>query len=162
MIASIKPSGALALLVSGQFGDAVDYANNRPAAMTSLGPAIEWKVGAPLNLQLTHSYERLSVPAGWLYTANLLQFRAVFHFNRQTFVRAILQYTDVSRDPSLYLEPTPAKSSKLFSQFLFSYKLNPQTVLLAGYSDNYAGGARLALAQTNRTLFVKVGYAWLL
>ncbi len=59
-------------------------------------------------------------------------------------------------------QPTSAKSSKLFSQYLFSYKLNPQTVLLAGYSDNYLGGANLSLTQTNRTLFIKVGYAWLL
>jgi hypothetical protein len=161
-IASIKPSGALALLLSAQCGDAVDYTNNQPGTLTSLGPAIEWKVGAPLNLQLTHSYERLSVPAGWLYTANLLQFRAVFHFNRQTFVRAIVQYTDVSRDPSLYLQPVESRSSKLFSQFLFSYKLNPQTVLLAGYSDNHLAATNLSLTQTNRTVFIKIGYAWLL
>jgi hypothetical protein len=160
--ASIKPSGALALQLNTRFGDTVDYTNNQPATVVGLDPGIEWKVGAPLNLQLTHSYERLTVPAGWLYTANLLQFRAVWHFNRQTFVRAILQYTNVSRDPSLYLGPTSAKSSKLFSQYLFSYKLNPQTVLLAGYSDNYLGGANLSLTQTNRTLFIKVGYAWLL
>ena len=113
--ASIKPSGAFALQLNTRFGDAVDYTNNQPATMVGLAPGIEWKVGAPLNLQLNHSYERLSVPAGWLYTANLLQFRAVWHFNRQTFIRAILQYTNISRDPSLYLQPTPAKSSKLFS-----------------------------------------------
>jgi len=159
---SIKPSGAVALQLNSRFGDSVDYTNNQQGTVIALGPGVEWKVGAPLNLQLTHSYERLSVQAGWLYTANLLQFRGVWHFNRQTFVRAILQYTDVSRDPALYLEPVAARSSKLFSQFLFSYKLNPQTVLLAGYSDTSLGGANLSLTRANRTLFIKVGYAWLL
>jgi hypothetical protein len=160
--ASLKPSGAFALQFNTRFGDAVDYTNHQPATVVGLTPGVEWKVGAPLNLQLTHSYERLAVPSGWLYTANLLQFRVVWHFNRQTFVRAILQYTDVSRDPSRYVTPTSPKSTKLFSQFLFSYKLNPQTVLLAGYSDNYQGGRSVSLTQTNRTLFLKVGYAWLL
>ena len=35
--------------------------------------------------------ERLSVPGGWLYTANLSQFRVVYHLNRRTFLRAILR-----------------------------------------------------------------------
>jgi hypothetical protein len=44
---------------------------------------------------------------------------------------------------------------------LYSYKLNPQTVLFAGYSDNYLEddftGER---EKTGRTLFLKLSYAW--
>ena len=119
-------------------------------------------MGRRLNLLFTHSLERLTVQSGWLYTANLSQFHAVYFLNRRTFLRAILQYTDVSRDPARYLEPIDARSRKLFSQYLFSYKLNPQTVLLAGYSDNRNGATGVPLAQQDRTFFVKVGYAWLL
>jgi len=43
--------------------------------------------------------------------------------------------TDITRDPALYL----ASTHRLLSQYLFSYKLNPQTVLLVGYSDNASG-----------------------
>jgi hypothetical protein len=52
---------------------------------------------------------------------------------------------------------------QFFSQYLFSYKLNPQTVLFAGYSDNSnnAGGSQgLDLQRQNRTLFVELAYAW--
>ncbi len=160
--ATLKPSGAFALQFSSTTGDAVDYTNRQPATVVRIGPSVEWKVGARLNLLLTHSLERLTVRSGWLYTANLSQFHAVYHFNRRTFLRAILQYTDVARDPERYLEPTDAHSTKLFAQYLFSYKLNPQTVLLLGYSDNYNGATGVPLAQQDRTFFVKMGYAWLL
>jgi hypothetical protein len=160
--AVLKPSGAVALQLSSTMGDGVDYTNRQPATVIRIGPSVEWKPGARLNLLFTQSLERLTVQSGWLYTANLSQFHAVYHFNRRTFLRAILQYTDVARDPARYLDPIDAHSRKLFGQYLFSYKLNPQTVLLAGYSDNYNGGTGLSLTQANRTLFVKMGYAWLL
>ena len=160
--AVLKPSGAFALQFSSTMGDGVDYANHQPATVIRVGPSVEWKAGARLNLLLTHSLERLTVPSGWLYTANLSQFHAVYHFNRRTFLRAILQYTDIARDPARYLEPPDAHSTRLFAQYLFSYKLNPQTVLLVGYSDNYNGAAGAPLAQQDRTVFVKMGYAWLL
>jgi hypothetical protein len=160
--AALKPSGALALQLSATTGDGVDYTNRQPATVLRLGPSVEWKPGVRLNLLFTHSLERLTVRSRWLYTASLSQFHAVYHFNRRTFLRAILQYTDVTRDPALYLKPTDAHGTKLFGQYLFSYKLNPQTVFLAGYSDNYNGGTGLSLTQANRTFFVKIGYAWLL
>ena len=40
------------------------------------------------------------------------------------------------------------------------YKLSPRTVLFLGYSDNYLGMGRIDLTQTDRTFFVKIGYAW--
>jgi hypothetical protein len=41
-------------------------------------------------------------------------------------------------------------------------RVNPQTVVLAGYSDNYSGLRDVDLAQTDRTSFIKLGYAWVL
>jgi hypothetical protein len=87
----------------------------------------------------------------------------VYHLNLRTFLRAIVQYTDVTRDPALYLAPVPAETERFFAQYLFSYKVNPQTLVYVGYSDNYLGGRAevpLDLTQTDRTVFVKVGYAW--
>jgi hypothetical protein len=73
----------------------------------------------------------------------------------------VTQYFDLERDPALYTFPTEEHASDLFNQLLFSYKVNPQTVLFLGYSDNYRGEERAIdrLPQTNRTLFLKVGYA---
>ena len=159
---SLKPSGALNLSVTGRAGDAVDFNNNRSATTVRLGPAVEWKIGPPINVQLSHDFERLTEAGGRLYDANLSQLTVRYHFNVRTFLRAILQYTDVSRQPGLYVQRVDANSRHLFSQYLFSYKLNPQTVLFLGYSDNYLGFTGLSLTQSNRTFFLKVGYAWLL
>jgi hypothetical protein len=51
----------------------------------------------------------------------------------------------------------------LANQLLFSYKINPQTVLFAGYSDNHFadGFQAVDLKQQSRTFFFKLGYAWL-
>jgi hypothetical protein len=44
---------------------------------------------------------------------------------------------------------------------LYSYKLNPQTVLFAGYSDNSIEDiSTRELEKTGRTLFFKLSYAW--
>ena len=52
-------------------------------------------------------------------------------------------------------------TKRLFTQFLFSYKLNAQTVALLGYADNARGDRNLDVTRTDRTFFVKIGYAWL-
>ena len=55
--------------------------------------------------------------------------RVVYQFNIRTFVRAILQYTNIDRDPTLYEDEVDAQTRELGTQLLFSYKLNPQTVV---------------------------------
>jgi hypothetical protein len=87
--------------------------------------------------------------------------KLIYQFNVRTFVRAIVQYQDLQRNPELYFRPVRPKQDDLFGQFLFSYKLNPQTVLFAGYTDSRLGFQNVDLAQTDRTFFLKVGYALL-
>lgn len=76
-------------------------------------------------------------------------------------MRAILQYRSVDRDPEQYVIPVGRESRNLLSQLLVSYRLDAQTVFLAGYSDNYSATEVIDLTQTNRAVFVKLAYAWL-
>ena len=78
----------------------------------------------------------------------------------RTFVRWIGQHLDLDRDPGLDSFPVGARSRDFFNQLLFSYKINPLTVLFLGYSDTHAGTESIDLTQQRRTLFLKVGYAW--
>jgi hypothetical protein len=117
-------------------------------------------VGRGINLELNHTLH-LDVDQGKLFTANLSQVKIMYQFNVLTFVRAIFEYTDITRDPALYAFPVAPETRELFTQFLFSYKINPQTVIFVGYSDNYLGFERIDLTQTDRTFFLKLGYAWL-
>jgi hypothetical protein len=76
------------------------------------------------------------------------------------------RFIDLDRDLGVY-DPAvrpflEAKTETLFTQLLFSYKLNPQTVLFLGYSDNRLGTQELDLSQRDRSFFFKVGYALVL
>jgi hypothetical protein len=50
----------------------------------------------------------------------------------------------------------------IFTQILFSSKLNPQTVVFLGYSDNSLGARSIDFVRSDRTLFFKIGYAWVM
>ncbi len=161
--AGVKPSGRTAFSVSGRLGGGVDYANNRKATgVLQLSPAFEYRPVSRVSLHLSHDFDQLSVDGGRLYRANLTQFKLICHVNVRIFLRAILQYTDIARDPGRYTYAVDAHTRRLFSQYLFSLKLNPQTMLFVGYSDNAAGSQSVDLLRQNRTFFVKVGYAWAL
>jgi hypothetical protein len=158
----LKPKGGVSLGVDTFLARAVDYANSLPARSLRIGPSAEIGLGRHVNFSLTYNLERLRRSAGRVYTANLLQGRLMYIFNTRCFLRAILQYRDVSRQPELYKEDVDAQERRLFAQFLFSYKLNPQTVLFVGYADNGLGTQEYDLTRSNRTFFLKIGYALVL
>ena len=158
----MEPTGNLFVGLFMRFSDEIDFANTRPGRVLQLEPSIRWDLGRHLRARVSHVFQRLEVDAGRLYTANLTQSSLVYQFNVRTFVRAILQYTDIQRTVGLYDDPedVDASTEGLFSQLLFSYKLNPQTVLFAGYSDELSGSERINLQRENRVIFLKLGYAW--
>jgi hypothetical protein len=156
----MKPIGGLRFNVVTQYGDTIDYNNARKAIGLNLLPSVEFSLGRHINVNFQHAFQRLSLEGDEIFTANLSQVRLIYNFNVRTFVRVIVQYLDVARNPDLYLFPTPDRMQTFLTQFLFSFKLNPQTVLFIGYSDNYLGMTDIDITQTSRTFFVKLGYAW--
>jgi hypothetical protein len=158
-----QPTGAFRISFSGLLGDSLDYSNLQRAELLHLQPAVEMKIGRRINAKLDHTLQQLDVEDGRLLSAKLTQVTLVYNFNVRSFVRSIFQHLDVSRDPQLYTagEVSP-QSDELFTQLLFSYKLNPQTVLFVGYSDRRVGTLDFSLTETDRTFFVKLGYAWIL
>lgn len=157
----IKPRGGLNFSVLAAAGDDIDYTNVRKSGSLILAPAAEISLGRHLNLNLRHTLQRLSFQGNQVFLVNLSQVRLIYNFNVRTFVRAIVQYMNMDQNPAMYSFPVDINTQTVFTQFLFSYKLNPQTVLFLGYSDNYMGLTGFATTQTNRTFFVKIGYAWL-
>jgi hypothetical protein len=160
IFAEMKPMGGLRLNFMGMYGGAVDYANAREARQLMLAPVLEFNLGRHISINFQDNFQELRREGKKIFNANLLQGRFVYNFNVRSFVRLILQYLDLSRDPAMYGFPVEKKTQTLFTQLLFSYKLNPQTVLFLGYSDNYLGRLDVDLTQLDRTFFVKLGYAW--
>ncbi|MEA2601691.1 MAG: hypothetical protein QOF89_2683 [Acidobacteriota bacterium] len=156
----MQPTGDLFLSLSVNRGGEIDFVNTRAGDLVQISPSVRYDLGRHLRAQLSHVYQRLDVGSGSLFTANLTQLSGVYQLNVRTFLRAILQYTDVERNPALYLAAVDKRTESLFSQFLFSYKLNPQTVLFLGYSDTSDADQRIDLTRANRSFFLKLGYAW--
>ena len=157
----IKPTGGLRLYMRTHFGDMIDYSNLRLAWHMILNPQVEFNLGRHFNVNLWHNYMYMSYLGDELFTANLTQVRLIYNFSVRIFVRAFIQYQNISNNPDLYTSSVLPNSHTIFTQFLFSYKLNPQTVLFIGYSDDYLGYTGIDILQKNRTFFVKIGYAWL-
>jgi hypothetical protein len=157
----INPTGKLRLRLNTRFGDQIDYANTRLGEITHIAPGAQVRIGRSVNLQLDHILQTLDVDGGELFEVNLTQLGLIYQFNVRTFVRAIVQYQDLQRDPDLYAFEVDPQTEDFFGQFLFSYKLNPQTVLFLGYTDTRFGVQGIDLTQTDRTFFLKLGYALL-
>jgi hypothetical protein len=162
----IRPFSGSEFGLEGLAGQAVDFENLRPAHVFALGPRASLNLGRHFNITASHDYERLFDGGRTIYTANLTQGRFIYNFSVRAFVRAILQYQDLERNPAMYVFPVDSSSRSLFTQFLFSYKLNARTVLFLGYSDNgfggnfdYSGLGRVAITRTDRTFFMKISYA---
>jgi len=78
------------------------------------------------------------------------------------FIRSIFQYVNYDYNIENYSYELDPRYEHLFTQILFSYKINPQTVFFLGYSDNYLGNQDINLTRSDRTFFMKIGYAWTL
>jgi hypothetical protein len=157
----MRSSSSVYLNLDGRVGQEIDYANARQARILRLRPQTTLDLGRHLRVDLADNYQTLDERRGRISRVHLAELRATYQVNVRTFVRVVSQYQDLRRNPALYTFPVGEESKDLFNQLLFSYKLNPQTVLFLGYSDSYNGPGRQdeGLGQLNRTLFVKVGYA---
>ena len=144
------------------FGDRIDYANTRLGKRIRLRPGITYNIGLHWRLSFSHDFERLWVKSERLYTANQTELRLGYQFNKRTLLRAVLQYVDYRYNVDNYIDEIDPVYKHFFVQALFSYKINPQTVLFLGYSDNYYGYQYTGMPLVNRTVFLKFGYALVL
>lgn len=159
---NFRPTPDLYLGFNTYFGDRIDYANTRPGKRLRLAPEASYAFGRNLRLSADYIFERMSVEGERLYTAHIGQLSAVYQFSTRAFFRSILQYLDYNYNAENYTFPINPEYKTFFTQLLFSYKINPRTVLFLGYADDYLGSRDFGLTQTGRTFFIKLGYAWML
>lgn len=155
----MNPIGTMHIYLNALGGDNIDYANTRQGNRFNVEPGMIYYIGRHWQLNLSYQFERMWENSQRLYTANQCELRLAYQFNKRMFLRTILQYVDYRYNSDLYIETIDPEYRHLFTQILFSYKLNPQTVLFLGYTDNYYGYSGMGLPQANRTIFLKIGYA---
>lgn len=159
----IKPKGGMFFGVWARVGDQVDFDNTRLGDQVRVQPHIEWNVNDHLLARLRSSFVRLDSKEGPnIFDAQVHDLRLTWQFNNRSFIRMTVQHQDVERNQAMYIEDIDEHSRRLGRQLLYSYKLNPQTVFFLGYSDRHIDDDDLdRLTSTDRTLFMKVGYAWM-
>jgi hypothetical protein len=164
MFGQIRPRSGLNINMEINRGEQIDYTNSRLADQRRVAPQIDWNATQHLLVRLRYTSDRLSAKDGpTVFDAKLVDLRLTWQFNVRSFVRLTLQDQDVERNVDLYANRllTDPSTSSLATQLLYSYKLNPQTVLFAGYSDNsLEDDTTRELERTGRTLFFKLSYAW--
>lgn len=160
-----QPSDDVSVGVFVKWGDQIAFANARGGTSIEVGPTMQLRLGRHLDVNIQHRLERLTVGGARVFTANLAQTRAVYNFSSRAFLRGIVQLRHTAREPARYREPVDRASTNLFTQLLFSYRIDARTGLFLGLADNRAGmhpesDLRVPLTQRDRTFFVKLSYAW--
>jgi len=158
-----QPTGGLQLGIRSRYGDKVDFANTQLGEGLRMAPFINWNVNRHLLLRLESSFVKLDSKSGPnIFDAQVHDLRMTWQFSVRSFIRLTAQLQDVKRNQDEYIEPIDSRTRDVGRQLLYSYKLNPQTVFFLGYSDALIEDDDLSrLTTTDRTWFMKIGYAWL-
>ncbi|MEI4549646.1 carbohydrate binding family 9 domain-containing protein [Pseudoalteromonas spongiae] len=158
-----KPISGMFASLYANTGNHIDLANNRLGDKTRIRPVLNMNLNRHIELRLRHTYEAMDVDGTDLFTANLTDARLSYQFNNRSFVRLAVIYRDIERNPNNYIDDVTAHYKGFSTQLLYSYKVNPQTVFFAGYSDNgYQDDDLSKIEKTDRSVFMKMSYAWML
>lgn len=164
----IKPINGLKLAVGTNYGDAIDFSNNRLGTRFDISPRVDWNINEHLEMRLRLGYRTMNADnkAGKedeVFTAKLVDARTTYQFDIQSFLRFNLIYSHVTRNQDNYFyDEVDTNSHGLSTELLYGYKINPQTVFYLGYSDRHDSEVSFNdLRQNERSVFAKVSYAWI-
>jgi hypothetical protein len=155
----IRPNAGVDISMDISYGDDIDYNNIRQGKQFSFSPWVDLKMGKHFLASLKHTYQKMEVYGQKLYSTNLSDLRFTYQFTIRSFLRVTLQYNDTRYNSALYTFDINSRYKDMTTQFLYSYKITPQTRFFIGYSDNgYQDDQRDNIYKINRTLFTKISY----
>jgi hypothetical protein len=146
--------------VEGWIGEEIDFAHARvgDGGRVSLDATI--RPNDHLALDLDTDYRWLDVEGGRLFDAEVERLKATWTFNRKSFIRLIGQHVRTDRNPELHDFPVIPSTGALTLSALYAYKLNWQTVFFLGYGDNSVLWDNDEFETSERSVFLKISYAW--
>jgi hypothetical protein len=162
-VTELQPKSGLLLGVFMRYGSQVDFANSRLADQLRIHPFVDWNINRHLLLKFEATLLDLDTQEGeQIFDASVYDLRLTWQFSRRSYIRFTTQYQDVERNIDEYIEVVDENTRGMGRQLLYSYKVNPRTVFFLGYSDNhYDDDSLTTLETTDRTLFMKISYAWM-
>ncbi len=158
--ASFQPKAGWQLGSGFAVGDSIDFTNSKITNRTGAYVFANVNLGKHFSMNLRHSFRKLSRDGGNVFIANQSDLRFSYQFNIRQRLRLSVINTNINRDTSLYDFDIDSHSRRLSNQLIYSYKVNPKTLLFLGYSDGGIENQNIDLITTNRTFFAKFSYAW--
>ena len=102
-----------------------------------------------------------------MFTANVADLRIDYNFDLRhalklaSFIPESIKTSQINLPFSQKNLPN-SQRTELSTQLIYSYQLNPQSVIFAGYSDSALENDRIASVRRNSyNVFMKFSYAWL-
>ncbi len=157
---SFQPKAGWELGTGFAVGDSIDFSNSKIANRTGAYVFAGLNLGQHLSMNLNHSFRKLNRDGGNVFVANQTDLRFSYQFDIRQRLRLSVINTNINRDTSLYDFDIDSHSRRLSNQLIYSYKVNPKTLLFFGYSDGGREDQNIDLTTTNRTFFAKFSYAW--
>jgi hypothetical protein len=165
MFTEFKP---LANLTVGNFmaiGDQVDFANTQLGDLTLFEPFMRLQLGKHFNINASTTFQTLDVPGGELFNAKLYDLRFGYQFSTRSRLSLTLQTTDIDRNPLLYTHEDDDGIDRTFKSLgtplIYSYKINPLSLVYLGYSDRgFQDDELSSIKKEERTIFAKFSYMW--
>ncbi|WP_144394878.1 carbohydrate binding family 9 domain-containing protein [Pleionea sediminis] len=171
----IRPIAQWRVGIRVNTGDKVDIHNVQLGTSHSISPEIEWLPSRHMRLTVRHVKDWLDVDGGELFNAKLTDLRFSYQFDLRHRLKLSYQYLVLKRNPALYneryrvvsdlssylvdtIDPVVKDES---AQLIYSYKVNPQTLIFLGYSSHgYQDGSFTNIKQDQRSFFAKFSYAF--
>lgn len=157
--ANSRFSQNMTAFLSLNYGDGIDYENNRLGNLLSLKAQTDYRFGRRIFLDFSGEHQKFNLKEGNLYKATYLYLKILYHFSNSIFLRAILQDGKIKRNVSLYTFEVPEKDNFQSLQFLFTIKLNPFTLFYLGFSTRGMEMDPYTTQTMNRTYFIKFSYS---
>jgi len=170
LYAEFQPINRIFVGVGYDFGDKIDYNNNRLGSFNEVYTELNTYLTDHLNVALTHTYSKLkanpitaSISANnTVFTANLTNLRVSYQFDVKSYLKLNIEYVNI--DFNTHNNPLIAVDNinkDLSTQLIYSYKVNPQTVFFLGYSDySFQNDNLTSIRRAEKTFFTKISYAW--
>ena len=159
----VQPYAGFFLGIETEAGKKLDFRNNRIGNGLELAPELKWNMDEHFQVHARHVYRSVDADSAKVFSANLTDLRLSYQFSIRSYLRLSLIYSNIKQNPFNNNGEVVQSSKTLGSQLLYSYKINPQTLLFAGYSDNALINDEVQdLTALERSIFIKISYAWML
>ena len=169
MYFEFKPIAGITLGSFLRIGDSIDFANSQLGDEKLFEPFIDVQLGKHFSARLNSTNQTMNVDGGQLFTAELYDLRFAYQFNGRSRLSLTVQSTNIGRTTELYSDNYDAdpdndlfaKDKNIGTQLIYSYKINPQTLLYIGYSDSALESDDVqSLKKTDKSIFAKFSYLW--